>query len=218
MSYPSCYFRIGCAMEPNDIFETMKRKIIWLDLLPESVLNLSTLAESFGVSRTPVKEALIFLQAEGWILRQESRFIVTPLAFERIKEITEIRSIVEVQANVWAMHRMSSKELASLHDLVDEIRALSDTATKRHLVELDFKFHRTLYQGTKNNQLAQMLERLLSHYLRFWLFLDREIEANSFFAEIIEIVEAMEAKDEAKVKEASVVHIRKSVNEIMGFS
>jgi DNA-binding GntR family transcriptional regulator len=205
-------------MEPNEILETLKRKIIWLDLLPESVLNLSTLAESFGVSRTPVKEVLIFLQAEGWILRQESRFIVTPLAFERIREITEIRSIVEVQANVWAMHRMPSKELASLHDLVDEIRALSDTATKRRLVELDFKFHRTLYQGTKNNQLAQMLERLLSHYLRFWLFLDREIEVNSFFAEVIKIAEAMEAKDEAKVKEASVVHIRKSVNEIMGFS
>jgi DNA-binding GntR family transcriptional regulator len=205
-------------MEPNEIFETIKRKIIWLDLLPESVLNLSTLAASFSVSRTPIKEALIFLQAEGWILRQESRFIVTPLAFERIKEITEIRSIVEVQANVWAMHRMSSKELAFLHDVVDEIRALGDSATKRDLVELDFRFHRALYQGTKNNQLAQMLERLLSHYLRFWLFLDREIKANYFFAEIIEIMEAIETKDEAKVKEASVVHIRKSVNEIMGFS
>jgi GntR family transcriptional regulator, rspAB operon transcriptional repressor len=205
-------------MEPNEIFERLKREIIWLDLQPESVLNLSTLAESFGVSRTPVKEALILLQGEGWVLRQESRFIVTPLAFERIREVTEIRSVVEVQSNVWAMQRMTEKDLAELRSLVDEIGAVGDKATKRQLVDLDFRFHRALYKATRNNQLAQMLERLLSHYLRFWLSLDRDIRPDVFFAETIDIVNGVTSRDETKVREASITHIRKSVNEIMGFS
>jgi DNA-binding GntR family transcriptional regulator len=113
---------------------------------------------------------------------------------------------------------MSGKGLASLYGSVDGIRARTDTAPKRHLVELDFKFHSTPYHYTKNNRLAQMLENLLSHYLQFWLFPDREIEANSLFAEVIEMVEPMEAKDEAKVKETSVVYKKKSVNGILGFS
>ena len=50
-------------MGPEKIYELVKEKIIWMDLMPESILNLSELARSFGVSRTPIKEALIYLQA-----------------------------------------------------------------------------------------------------------------------------------------------------------
>ena len=55
-------------MEPSKIYELVREEIIWLGLMPESILNLSELAESFEVSRTPIKEALIFLQADGWVL------------------------------------------------------------------------------------------------------------------------------------------------------
>ena len=95
-------------MEPDKIYEVLKEKIIWLDLMPESYLNLSELAGSFGVSRTPIKEALILLQSEGWVMRHGSHFSVTPLSLSRIKENTEIRSVMEVQANIWAMERMNA--------------------------------------------------------------------------------------------------------------
>lgn len=52
-------------MEHRKIFELLKVKIIWLELMPETTINLSELAESFEVSRTPIKEALILLQAQG---------------------------------------------------------------------------------------------------------------------------------------------------------
>lgn len=45
-------------METDKIFEMIYKQIINLDLLPEKVLNLNELAESFQVSRTPIKEAL----------------------------------------------------------------------------------------------------------------------------------------------------------------
>jgi len=168
-------------MEPKKIYELLREKIIWLNLMPESYLNLSELAGSFKVSRTPVKEALIFLQADGWVLRHGQHFMVTPLSLGRIKEITEIRAILEIQANLWAMERISSEELAALNKLREEIEGLGDAPSNRQLVELDFRFHRGLYHATKNSQLAQSLDRLLSHYLRFWLSIPREIEPKSFF-------------------------------------
>jgi len=202
-------------MEPEKIYELLKEKIIWLDLMPESVLNLSELARSFGVSRTPIKEALIYLQAEGWVLRNGPHFLVTPLSLDRIKGTAEIRSIMEIQANIWAMDRITPEELGALGELEKEILQLDDTAGNRQMIELDVKFHRMLFQGTKNNQLDQLLERLLSHYLRFWLSIPREIQPQSFFAETLEIIQAIEAKDEARLRAASAAHIKKSVDEIM---
>ena len=203
-------------MEPNKIYEALKEKIIWLDLIPESYLNLSELAESFGVSRTPIKEVLILLQAEGWVLRHGSHFMVTPLSLVRIKEITEIRNIMEVQANIWAMDRITSEELAVLDEVRKEILEIGDVPSNRQLVEMDVKFHRTLFQATKNSQLAQMLERLLIHYLRFWLSIPRESEPRPFYAETLEIIQAVEAKDDVRLRAASTGHIKKSVDEIMG--
>ena len=63
-------------LTPKQIYDALKEKIIWLELAPESPLNLSELADAFEVSRTPVKEALIYLQAQGWVLRQGSHFLV----------------------------------------------------------------------------------------------------------------------------------------------
>ena len=203
-------------MEPQEIYESLKEKIIWLDLKPESVLNLSNLAESFGVSRTPIKECLILLEAEGWVLRHGSHFLVTPLSLNRIKELTEIRSVIEVHANVWAMHRITPEELITLDELEKEILQINDAASNRQMVELDVKFHLSLHRSAKNSQLAQLLERLLSHYQRFWLSIPREIEQRSFFAETLEIIRAVKSKDEAKLRASSAAHIKRSVDEIMG--
>ncbi|MBW2003318.1 MAG: GntR family transcriptional regulator, partial [Deltaproteobacteria bacterium] len=114
------------SMEPEKIYELLKEKIIWLDLMPESVLNLSELAESFRVSRTPIKEALILLQADGWVLHQGSHFMVTPLSLDRIRETAEIRSVMEVQGNIWAMYRITPEELAALGEMEKEILQLDD--------------------------------------------------------------------------------------------
>jgi DNA-binding GntR family transcriptional regulator len=203
-------------MEPGEIYKLLREKIIWLDLMPESYLNLSELAESFGVSRTPIKEVLILLQAEGWVLRHGSHFMVTPLSLSRIKEITEMRNIMEVQANIWAMGRITSEELGSLGKLKKEILEIGDAPSNRQLVELDVRFHRTLFQATKNTQLAQMLEQLLIHYQRFWLSIPREIEAESFFSGTIEMIQAIEAKDDVRLRAESINHIKNSVDEIMG--
>jgi len=203
-------------MEPEQIYKQLREKIIWLDLKPEMYLNLSELAESFGVSRTPIKEVLILLEADGWVLRHGSHFIVTPLSLGRIKEITEIRNIVEIEANILAMNRITSGELAALGEIRREIMKIDDMPSNKQLVEMDVKFHGTLFRATKNIQLAQMLERLLIHYLRFWLSIPQKIDPKSFFTETLEIIEAVEGKDEGRLRAISAAHIKNSIEKIMG--
>ena len=205
-------------MDPIAIYEDLKEKIIWLDLEPGSTLNLDELAESYGVSRNPVMIALTRLNVEEWVVRQGVHFVVSPLTVDRMREITEIRSVMETQANIWAMNRITPEGMANLAKVRDEINALNADATKKEIVQLDFKFHRLLYRETRNQQLAQLLERLLAHYLRFWLSGPQGIDPETFFNEALEIFEAIETRDEIRLKAATIAHVKVSLDKIMGLS
>lgn len=205
-------------MDPIAIYEDLKEKIIWLEVEPGSTLNLVELAESYGVSRNPVMLALTRLNSEEWVVRNGVHFVVSPLTIDRMREITEIRAVMETQANIWAMNRITPEGLDKLKKIRDEIQALNDSATKKQLIELDFKFHRVIYRETQNNQLGQLLERLLSHYLRFWLSVPQNIKPETFFREAKEIIHALEAKDEVGLRAASTAHIKVSLDTILGLS
>lgn len=202
--------------DPNEIYAALRKKIIHLELPPESVLNLSDLAKEFDVSRTPIKEVLISLQAEEWVMWHGSRFIVTPLSLERIREITEIRMVLEVKANIWAMERMTPLEWDMLDHIRQEISGFSEKSSNQSIIDFDFTIHHTIFKIAKNVQLAKLLERLLSHYLRFWLSIPRQIDHGVFFQEALELIEAIRIKDESLIKECTTNHIRNSVAQIMG--
>jgi DNA-binding GntR family transcriptional regulator len=205
-------------MEPMSIYEDLRSKIIWLDMKPGAALNLVEIAQAYGVSRNPVMIALTRLDAEELVVRQGVHFVVSPLTVDRMREMTEIRSVLELQAVLWALNRMSPQGLAELKAFRKEILGLNRAAAKRRIVELDLRFHRLIYRETRNQQLAVLLERLLAHYLRFWLASPREIEAGSFFAEALDIIQAFEDRDEARLRAATEQHIRISLDTIIGIS
>jgi GntR family transcriptional regulator, rspAB operon transcriptional repressor len=203
------------SMDPATIYEDLKEKIIWLDISPDSTLNQVELAEAYGVSRNPVTVALTRLAAEDWVVRHGSHFVVSPLTLVRMREITEIRSVLETQANLWAMHRMTPAGLEELKALGNKIEKLSQGASRKEMVRLDFDFHRIIYRETQNHYLAQMLERLLSQYLRFWLSGPQEIKKAALFDDTLAMIKAMESKDEISLRASTAAHIKLSLDKIM---
>jgi len=93
-------------------------------------------------------------------------------------------------------YHISDEGLAQLKKLQNNIPELQDKISNEEMVKLDLTFHRLLYRETRNNQLAMMLDRMLSHYLRFWLSVQNRIDKDKFFKETIEIIESIEKKDE----------------------
>jgi len=205
---------VQLSKEHEKIYEDLKEKIIWLDLKPESVLNVSELAGHYRVSRTPLKEALILLQAEGWVLRQGSYFLVTPLSLDRLKETTEIRMIMEIQGNILASQRITQEELVSLKTMLSNFAKKAQKAGNKETVELDFAIHKSIFVASRNTQMAQLLERLLNQYLRFWLSAPREIDKVFFVDSLTKLIAAIEKKDINWLIEVSRGHILDSVREI----
>lgn len=205
-------------MDTVEIYEDLKKKIIWLDLVPDSTLNQAELAETYGVSRNPIIIALTRLDAEDWVVRHGSHFVVCPLTLNRMTEITEIRSVLEMKANLWAMHRITAAGLDELKALGNEIQKLSPRATKKEMVRLDFNFHKIIYRETQNQHLAQLLERLLGHYLRFWLSGRQQIKKENLFNDTLEMIKAIEKKDEVSLRASTATHIKNSLDKIMSVS
>jgi Transcriptional regulators len=98
------------------------------------------------------------LQAEEWVQRHGSHFMVTPLSLERIKQITEIRSILEVESNLLALRRMDEATRRSFDSLRVRINGLDSSATNLDIVNADLALHRRLYAATRNTQLTKVLD------------------------------------------------------------
>jgi len=198
-----------------DIFTDLKKKIVWLDLKPEGILNHVELARHYGVSRTPVVIALNRLEVEGWVVRHGSHFVVSSLTLNRMRDITELRIILEPQANILAMYRMPRESLHGLRAVKDEIAKLDPDVGNKEIVRLDVRFHELLYRESRNSQVSYLLTSLLHHYLRFWLSVASRIDKDAFFTEAVEIIRAIEEKNEVRLKAASAEHIKISFDEVM---
>lgn len=203
-------------MDLVSIQDSIRQKIIWLEYKPGSTFNMSELAEEFGVSRNPITLVLTRLEAEGWVIRHGSHFGVTSLSLDRIKESVEIRLVLEVQATIWAMNRITAAELLELERVSEEIGRLPSNCSMREMLDLDLKFHRGVFRAAKNAQVAEFLDRIVGNYLRFWQSIHFEAEPQGYFSETIGIIKAIKEKDEAQLRDATVRHIRRSYEGIIG--
>jgi len=205
------------GLNSKEIFRLLQDKIIWLEIAPETMLKSSDLESEFGVSRTLIREALIQLRSEGWVFGDGSQFVVIPLSIARYREAKEIRSILEVEANILAMNRISDEELVHLEKVEAEHRNFSSDTTIRKIAEADFNFHRLIYKATYNKQLEQQLTRLLAQNNRFWLSIPRVVKPEEYHHDTIDIIESIKDKDEKRLREATLTHIKWAADLIVNY-
>lgn len=129
---------------------------------PDARINESELALRLGASRTPMREALNRLAAEGFLTLQAGRgFFCRPLTPKRILELYEARVAVECEALRLSCTRASDAEIAALADhlaMVESDYANSTDADK--LLAIDETFHIRLAELSGNSELVSMLENL----------------------------------------------------------
>lgn len=140
---------------------------------PGSSLDEATLVEQYGVSRTPIREALIQLAAEGLIeIRPRRGAVVTNISPTRLIEMFEVMAELEAMCGRLAARRMTAQErknLTDAHNACEEARANQDSDQYFYCNE---HFHATIYAGSHNSFLkeqANQLHRRLRPYRRLQL-------------------------------------------------
>ena len=186
---------------------------IWLrdairsgELEDGSELNQIALADQFGVSRVPVREAMRQLQAEGWIdAKRHQRAVVRGISRERILEILELRALIETFLIEKTIVTITAAEVKRLTGLCDEMDA---TADHRHWLELNQTFHSALYASANSVTATKLLEQLSAQVERYVRshgeHIRREGEAD---AEHRAILAAVRRRDVAESQRLVQLHI-----------
>lgn len=139
----------------KEIRDLIQRK----ELRPGEVLRQRDLAQRFGVSPTPVREALRRLEAEGYIVSELHRgATVVRTEKARITENFLVRAALEGLATEFAVKKISDQDLQMLEKLNQEMSECSSSDPKR--LELNRRFHFRIYQAADSPILISLLTLL----------------------------------------------------------
>jgi len=126
-------------------------------LPPGAALDETEIARRFGVSRTPVREALRQLAASGLIdARAHRGAVVARPSVERLAGMFEAMAELEAICAGFAAERMAPADRQALEAIHEELRVLSYTGNPDRFHEVNERFHNAIYAGSKNGYVAEI--------------------------------------------------------------
>lgn len=141
----------------QSVYDQLRSQIVDGVLSPGTHLVEGPLAKTFGVSRTPIREALSQLAYEGLLERHDRAMRVRVLKAEDVLEIYEVRIALERAAARAAAERRTELDLGRLGHTLDEMLALGDDETDRR-PKLAHAFHFAIWRAGHNTMLVETLE------------------------------------------------------------
>ena len=150
------------AHDPESLVRSLRTDIVTGVLEPGSPLRELALAERFGVSRTPVREALTRLEGYGLVERDGRTLRVTSPDPERMLNTYNVRIALEGEAAAEAAENRQLSDLVALEELIARDRAL-DQPDDALRIATNLEFHSALWRAAHNPVLVELLERLQLH-------------------------------------------------------
>lgn len=143
------------------VLAELRRAIIAGDFLPGEPLRQNTLAERFGVSRVPVREAFKVLESEGQVVYEPHRgHKVASLSLTDLLEVYRLRQLLESEAARVAIEKRSDVVLASMRVSAGEVEAASAAGDLLKMTEANRRFHFELLAAAKMPRLERIVRVL----------------------------------------------------------
>lgn len=198
------------------VFNKIREDILSGKYNQNEELKENTIATELGVSRTPVREALRQLELEGLVnIIPNKGAYVTGISEKDIHDIYIIRSYLEGLCARWACEHITQAQI----DALEEIIYLSEFHTKkenhRQVLELDNKFHETIYEASNSKILDHVLTDF-HHYVQRLRKItlasdDRAMNSNK---EHTAILEAIKKRDGEEAERLAHEHIMNTIKNI----
>ncbi|MCL4543754.1 MAG: GntR family transcriptional regulator [Chloroflexi bacterium] len=165
---------MGDALEvrlPQRAYTSLRNAIRLLQLFPGQMVREREVVEALGMSRTPIHEALVRLEAEGWVrLTPRHGFVVSPLEADDLQEIYEVVEGLEGIAGKLAAKRISTTQLVQLEECILEQGRVVATGDLQRWVDLDDEFHSEVVAAAGNQRLATLMDTCRDQLYRARLF------------------------------------------------
>jgi DNA-binding GntR family transcriptional regulator len=206
----------------KNVYETLRTEILTLALAPSQMLDETTLAERFGMSRSPIREALIRLAGEDLVVTLPNRStIVAPIEIAGFPKYVEALDIAQRMNARLAAALRSEEDLKILKrrqaDFVSAVRG----AKYLEMSEANKAFHMGIAQAGRNPYLTDFYERLLDQGRRMlhmhFDFLERSPGAHLLTDEHDDMIAAIAAKDAGRADALAHAHTRQFRDNFIDF-
>lgn len=194
------------------IYEILKDQIINEKLAPGERLLDDKLASSFGVSRTPVREALTRLTSEGLVeITPRSGVYVKKLTKKDVEEIYKIRKVLEGLAAREATPIIDDNKLGQLNLLLKKAKRSLNSNDCQPYIDFDVALHDSILKNCQSSRLYSIITNLnsLIHVFRVRVARNKE-KARQALNEHEAILNAIKARDPKKAEKVMMEHIEKS--------
>lgn len=157
------------------VYQAIQQMIVQHKIRPGVPVSEVQFAKMLGVSRTPVREALKRLEADGLIVRNaRGRRYVYTLSLTDIQEIFDIKEALETRLVGWAMEKGAREHFQKLDAIAEQMLRIAESAGDSHPPEyivrqwlnLDESFHQTLYEMAHNDRAAAIIKSLNTQWQR----------------------------------------------------
>ncbi|MGH2317188.1 GntR family transcriptional regulator [Planococcus sp. SE5232] len=204
----------------DQAYEYIKKMIITGKLKPGQELPEEKLALELGISRTPLREAMKRLAVDALIeLRKPRPAIVAAFTFQDVKEIMELRRLLEI----YGLENLSKADQQPvMQEMKKNIKRQFQAVKTQNVVEfmdLDQEFHSFLYQNHGNNRLKEMIKGINSGGSRAFLLLSDTAadSAKKAYGEHLSIIQAIEEGDMGKAKQQLAIHLDNIENRLLKY-
>ncbi len=187
------------------VYDGLREKILRLDMAPGTDIEEAALEQEFGVSRTPVREALIRLASEGLITLLPNRSArVTAIDISELPQLFEALEITQRLVLRWAAARRGDGDIPALKALADKFDAAAGAGDFAAMGEANRDFHLAIGALSGNRYIAESYEQLLGATMRlarsaFGSALSADQDYKSYYDEVVrhhaEMVAAISAGD-----------------------
>lgn len=194
------------------VYELLKDEILRVHRRPGDLLAEGELANRFGVSKTPVREALRLLARDGWVIVMPRKgYLIRPVRLEDVREIFALRDILEPHAASLAAIATRAEDIAALQAIIDAQEAAVGNLDAA--LGAARSFHIALAETSGNGRLSRMLVDLLDEVRRLH-FLLPNVESHITSEEELHAHRSLiHAIAEGRSEQAAVI-MRAHVNEV----
>jgi DNA-binding GntR family transcriptional regulator len=219
MHLPAHTAKLSRTLAREEVYAQVRDWIVQGELPPGEVVRDQDIATHLGVSRTPVREALLRLEVEGFVETAHNRWTrVAPLDLTHAAELYALVETLEVFALEQAGPDLTSEHLGRLERANANLR----TALERHdatgSVTADTLFHDILVEQAGNRELSAVLGQLKLKLRRVELaYFDVEAHTQHSLAEHATIIEALRVQEWAKAAAALRRNWRSSLERLRAY-
>jgi DNA-binding GntR family transcriptional regulator len=181
----------------HQVLRQLRNAILSGALKPGARLNESEIARQMGVSRGPVREAILALEQEGLATSEHRRgSYVSEVDVQSFSELIDLRILLETHATRIATARCTPEGCSRLQHIIDQMRIASQSGDIEGVVDHDLDFHRTICQLSGNRLLARMWEQLAGRLrLAILLSIEHGYDAAAMVETHPPVLEAMKRDD-----------------------